>query len=76
MRLDAGVYAYVHVECYTLVKRFGAVGAFVLLFIAMDLHVTAKVAFVVKCFTAFRTFGGELLRTAVHRQVILVIAKL
>lgn len=74
MRLDAGVYAYVHVECYTLVKRFGAIGAFVLFLVAMNLHVTTQVAFVIKCFTTFRTLSGELLRTAVHRQVVLVIA--
>ena len=36
----------------------------------------AKVALVVEHFATLRTLGGKLLRSAVHRHVVLVVAQL
>lgn len=59
-----------------LIKALAALGASVLLSVAMNLEVRAEITAVVEVFTAFRARGRELARPFVDAAVVLVVAQL
>jgi len=65
-----------HVEGDTLIKGLWTVRTLIFLAIAVNLHVTAEVAFVIKGLATFRALGGKLLCPTMHGQMIFIIAEL
>lgn len=66
----------VHVEGNSLIERFRAMWAGIFLLVAMDLQMTAKVAFVVEYLSALRAFGCKFLGPAMHGDVIFIVSQL
>lgn len=62
-----------HIEGYSLVKRFWTVRANVFFTVSMDFQVTAQIAFVVENFSALRTLGCEFFCAPVYGYVIFVV---
>lgn len=66
----------VHIEGDSLVERFRAVRAHVLLFVTMDFQMTTQVAFIIKQLVAFGALRCEFLGAFMHRHMVLVVAEL